>query len=218
MTYNNRKVRIIKLLSMESVFGILSAVLNLVAYVPYVRDILRKKTKPQRITWFIFSVLAGISFASQLALGARASLWLIGAQAISVLVVFILSIPRGVGGLKRLDVISLAGAGIGLACWVVFHQAAFALYGGIIVGTIGLLPTIHKAVKQPETETTATWVLGTVAGFAGVLAAGFTARFDVLIFPIFVMLNNGVVAVPLLILRSEKSWSGALRVFARNEN
>src|SRR6185437_7903902 len=102
---------------MENVFGVVAAALNLAAYVPYVRDILRKKTKPQRVTWLVFTVLAGISFASQLALGARASLWLIGAQMLSVLVVFILSLPWGVGGFKRLDVISLLGAGVGLACW-----------------------------------------------------------------------------------------------------
>lgn len=201
---------------MESIFGILAAALNLAAYVPYVRDIIRRKTKPQRVTWLIFTVLASISLASQSALGARASLWLIAAQTLSVLVVFVLSIPWGVGGLNRLDVLSLIGAGAGLACWAIFHQAAYALYGGIVVGSIGLIPTIHKAVKQPETETTATWVLGTIAGFAGVLAAGFSARFNVLIFPIFVMLNNGVVAVPLLVLNSEKSRSSMRRVFVKD--
>lgn len=203
---------------MENIFGIVAAALNLAAYVPYVRDILRKKTKPQRVTWLVFTVLAGISFASQLVLGARASLWLIGAQLLSVVVVFTLSIPWGVGGFKRLDVMSLLGAGVGLACWYLFHQAAFALYGGIVVGSIGLVPTIHKAVKQPETETTVTWVLGTIAGFAGVLAAGFGAPFTVLIFPIFVMLNNGVVAVPLLVLKSEKNRGFLLRLIAKPES
>ena len=50
---------------MEKIFGYISAFFAIASIFPYIRDILRLKTKPQRVTWFIYSVLGSISFFSQ---------------------------------------------------------------------------------------------------------------------------------------------------------
>ena len=50
--------------------GLAAAVLSLIDPVPYIRDILRGKTRPHRGTWLIWSVLGATAFASQFADGA----------------------------------------------------------------------------------------------------------------------------------------------------
>lgn len=42
---------------MKEFLGIIATILVFVAYVPYVRDILKGKTKPHVYSWFIWSVL-----------------------------------------------------------------------------------------------------------------------------------------------------------------
>ena len=57
-------------------FGYISGILFILSVVPYVRSILKGNTKPQRMTWLIWTVLVFIAFFSQLAKGATWSLLL----------------------------------------------------------------------------------------------------------------------------------------------
>ena len=53
-----------------AVLGIASAVVNTIGLVPYLRDIFRHKTKPERAAWWIWLTLNMIAFFAQLAAGA----------------------------------------------------------------------------------------------------------------------------------------------------
>ncbi len=89
--------------------GRAAAFLALLDPVPYVRDVLRGRTRPQRVTWFIWSVLAIVTFCAQVGDGATWSVAMAGAQAVSTLVVFVLSNRHGQGGTGRTDVRPLLG-------------------------------------------------------------------------------------------------------------
>ncbi len=182
---------------MLQTFGLLSGLLNIAAYVPYIRDTVRGNTKPHRTTWLIFSVMALSSFFSQVALGAQQSLWLVGTQSLAVLIIFMLSIRKGVGGLSTPDIFVLLASLIGLALWFLLGKPEYSLYANITVGFAALTPTIIKAAKAPKTETTLTWVLGTLAGFVALLATGST-RFEIIAYPIYVIFANGIVMAILL--------------------
>ena len=53
-------------LTVPMAFGLLSAALSVLAYAPYMRDTIFGQTRPHRACWFIWSVLATISFFSLL--------------------------------------------------------------------------------------------------------------------------------------------------------
>lgn len=135
------------------IFGYISAVLSIVMIIPYVRDILRHKTKPERGSWLIWSVLMFISFFSQMAKGATDSLWLTAGQTISVLTIFILSLKYGYGGLAKRDTKGLIGAGIGLVLWYLTKEAAIALIIVILVDGIGTYLSVIKSYEDPGSET-----------------------------------------------------------------
>lgn len=99
---------------MLAVVGILSGLIALIDAIPYIRDIRRGRTRPQRATWLIWSVLGVAAFAAQAAGGANWSLVMIGTQAVLMTTTFILAIPNGVGGLRPIDLSMLALAGAGL--------------------------------------------------------------------------------------------------------
>lgn len=43
---------------MKQVLGVIAILLALIAYIPYIRDVLRRKTKPHVYSWFIWGFLS----------------------------------------------------------------------------------------------------------------------------------------------------------------
>ena len=157
---------------MLQIFGIISAILYVLLYVPYIWDIFRLKTKPERASWLIWSILAIIAFFTQTAIGASASLWFSGTQVFLLGIVFLLSIKFGVGGLNKKDILALLFSILGLIIWYFTREAAFALYITIFVDAIGVILTVQKAYLYPESETLLTWILGIISPCFAALAVG----------------------------------------------
>lgn len=84
------------------VFGLLAGGLSLVAFLPYIRNILCGQARPDRATWLVWSVLGSVSFAGQAYEGATNSLWFVGVQVGGTILVSILSIWRGHGSFINL--------------------------------------------------------------------------------------------------------------------
>lgn len=170
-------------------FGGLSGILSAACYIPYIRDILLLKTKPERASWLIWSLLGGIAFFSQLEKGATDSLWLTGIQTLGVLLVFILSIRYGMGGFTKKDYTAVVVAIIGLICWYFTSEAATALIIVILVDMAGGILTMIKSYKDPGSETLITWVLSCMAGFFAIVSVGLWEPM-LLIYPFYIFLIN----------------------------
>lgn len=175
-----------------ALFGITSGVISAICYIPYIIDIFKGTTKPERATWFIWSVLTTILLFAQLAEGATHSIWLTLVQALGVILIFLLSIKYGSGGLEKRDKIALAAAGAGLLLWYFTRQPAVALWLTIIIDFSGASLTIIKAYREPETETAITWLLSSIAGIFGALAVG-SLSVVLLAFPVYVFVVNAFV-------------------------
>jgi uncharacterized membrane protein YuzA (DUF378 family) len=183
---------------MLQIFGYLAGLSPLVAVVPYIRDIFKLKTKPQRASWFIWLVLGSIAFSSQFAKGATDSLWMTGAQTFEVLFVFILSIKYGVGGFVRKDIYALIAAMVGLLLWYLTSEAAVALYIVIGIDAIGSFLTIEKSYHDPESETVSSWVLFSLSGLFGSLAVG-SLNIILLSYPIYIFLANSITLLAIIL-------------------
>lgn len=192
---------------MLQLFGYISAILSIIMIIPYVVDILKKTTKPERASWLIWTVLGFIAFFSQLAKGATDSLWLTAGQTIAVLIVFILAIKRGVGGLTKHDIKALIVAGIGLLLWFLTNEALYALLIVIAIDFIGVFLTTIKAYKDPKSETMSTWLLSGTSGIFGALAVG-SFSFVLLLYPIYIIIANYVVVIAIILgKKSNKQFS-----------
>lgn len=174
---------------MLQLLGLTAGLISTIAFLPYVRDILKLKTKPERASWLIWGVLGSIAFFSQLAEGASDSLWMTAAQTLGVVLVFALSIKFGVGGLTKRDKIALVIAGIGLVLWYLTNEATIALFIVIIIDSIGTILTVIKTYKRPESETLISWVLYGASGFLALFAVG---SFNLVLFayPVYIFLAN----------------------------
>ncbi len=183
---------------MKEIFVVISAILILVAAPPYIIDTIKGKTRPERVTWLIFSILGLIAFISQITLGASWSLVFSGLDTSASILVFGLSIKYGVGGHTTLDTAALVIAGIGVVIAVLAKEPIISLLGVILADVSGTILTVKKTYLNPDSETTITWLLVGTAALFGVLTVG-KFSFDILLYPFYLMIANYAVPVTQLI-------------------
>jgi hypothetical protein len=174
-------------------FGLLAGVIGVVGYLPYIRDILKRTTKPDRASWLIWALEYTVLFFAQFAKGATDSLWLVGLQLVGVLVVCALSFQLGVGSIDRRKAVLLAGVCLALAVWYFTKDAAIAIYISLAVEASGVALTAHKVYKQPGSETLTMWWLVGAAGILGIPAVGRTTSAVLLVYPISLIIMSGSV-------------------------
>lgn len=192
--------------SVEQLFGLLTSIALLIGFTPYLIDIFRGKTKPERTTWFLWSVLGTIAFFSLWAEGATWSLILPGLDTLIVITIFVLSIPYGVGGLIKRDIISLVIALFGLLLWLITKEPLVALVVTLGVDSIGAMLTVIKTYEMPESETLFAWCMAVVAGIFGALSVGEWAP-SLLLYPAYIIAANAAVAATILLGRKRRNAS-----------
>lgn len=178
----------------QSVFVAVATALAILSYAPYIRSILKGKTKPSRATFGIWALISVVEVGSYAASGARSTLLLPLVYAIGGIAVFCLSIKRGVGGTQKLDVFCLAGAALGVICWALTKNPHVALYLSMTASGFGFIPTIKKAYLHPETEDALAWGLSGIAAILNVLAISNWMLYNYS-YPIFMLLFDGIIAL-----------------------
>lgn len=178
--------------TLPAILGVASAIVGLIAYPPYLRDMFRGTTHPERASWFIWTVLSGIALASQIAEGATWSLLMTAANTLGVATIFVLSLKFGSGGLAKRDIISLIIAACGLGLWAVTHQPVVALMIVIAVDAAGAWLTVYKAHKDPASETLSTWIIDCISNALGLLAVG-SLKASLLLYPAYLLIANAAV-------------------------
>ena len=131
----------------------MASLIGLVSAYPYLRDVVRRRTRPHVFTWGIWGVLTAIAFAAQLSKGAGAGSWIVGITLVNCFVVVALAIPYGERDIKLVDWICLAGAVGGLVMWRVTSDPRTAVVLVTTVDLVAFLPTLRKAYYKPHEET-----------------------------------------------------------------
>jgi hypothetical protein len=185
---------------MQAAFGVLAGILQLVASAPYVRDILRGSTQPQRASWAIWMSLAFVVLASQWASGATWSLVLTVGQALACGAIFALAIRRGVGAVGVVELMLIGIAALGIAGWLLADDPVVATCSVVAADAIGVGLMLPKTYRRPGSETLATYVLGALSALFALAAVSALAP-ALLIYPIYIAVADGAVAVLLVVRR-----------------
>lgn len=173
---------------MVQFFGLAAGVVSIIGYIPYIRDVLKSKTRPDRASWLIWTAQYSVLFATQVAHGATHSLWLVAMQLVGIIAVAMLSIKYGIGRIGRNNALLLASVGMGLVLWYILNDAAIALFIALAIEWVGVILTAVKAYKYPGTETVLFWALTGTAGIFGALAVGPTTNYILFAYPVALVL------------------------------
>jgi hypothetical protein len=174
--------------------GVLAGVCAVANTVPYIRDIVRGRTRPHRGTWLVWGVLAIVVYFSQRADGASWSLLMAGAQAMLTSLIFILAIRHGEGGVCVTDVFFTAMAAAGVAGWVVSDKPIVATASVVAADLLAAAMMTPKTYRDPGSETFASFAL---ASLGGAFATGAVASTEpsLLMYPIYFCAVNAAIAL-----------------------
>ena len=184
--------------------AVLSGLLTIICVIPYLRDIHRGTTRPQRVSWLVFASLAIVATVSQFLEGAYAGAWLTAGAAVGFTLVFLASIRRGIGGATPFDRLSLAIGLVGVVASVIVRQPLVAILAVVLAEVPAVFLTARKALHDPASETTSTWLIDGIAGACALLAVSDTSLPQIL-YPVHHLLANSCVLVAILVGRASTS-------------
>ena len=176
----------------------LSSVIVILASVPYVVNVVKKRVKPERISWLLWTMLGATYFAG--AIQSDGVIIFALADLLASTVTFILSFKYGVGGKSRFDRICLAVAIVAFILLLVADNILYGLILAIFVDAIGSMLTIRKLLKDRTSEPKMIWGLYIIAASLAIAALD-NFSFESLLFPVYVIVIDSVI---FLIAKSSK--------------
>src|SRR3990167_10674293 len=156
--------------NLYEILGIIAGILALVGYIPYIYTTVRGKTRPNKATWIIWTVIGGLIAFSYLFEGDKNTIWLPLGYFIGPLIVAILSFRFGYSEWTKLDIICLVVGGISIIPWIIADNAMFTLLINVFIDATGAIPTLVKTYREPETEDLTAWFIFFVANTLEIFA------------------------------------------------
>lgn len=181
---------------MKEALGLLGVAVSIAIYIPYIRDIIRRKTTPHPYSWLVWGVTTSISVGLLLSQGAGPGAWPAIAAAIICFTVMTLSlIYEGHQHIRRIDTVMLVAAGGALALWTLAHEPLYAALLLVTTEILGAIPTLRKGWQQPRTETLSLWALSIVRHIISFSALATYTFITVLTPVVWVAINGSMTAV-----------------------
>ncbi len=174
---------------MNQTLLIASGVLTIICVIPYLRDIVGRKTKPRLVTWFNWSLLTGIATAAAIADKQWPSAVLTGTATIATMLIVVFGLRYGDTKIETFDVICQLAAILGLILWLVSNDPLVAIVITVAVDFIAGLPTFKHSWTKPHEETISAFMIATVASILALFAIQ-EPQASGLIYPIYILCAN----------------------------
>ena len=181
-------------------FGLAAQFIMAVSIVPYTISIFRGTVKPNRISWFIWSII-GFAFwlitpdtADQVTRMLTVIFW------INPTLIFVLTLFRG-ENLKpdTLEKFSLLVGLCAIVIWLIFKNSSGVLPTVIAIAAdfCALLPTLRFVISAPDEETPLVWICFFLGSFIGVFGIEHYTL-ESLLLPVYMTIGSSLVVFPLI--------------------
>ena len=124
--------------------GIISGLFLIAGYIPYIYEVVKKTTTPNRASWFIWALSTVIILFGVNQTGTHEAIWVPVADAVGCCFIFICSIFWGVGGFAKIDRISLAICALSLIILWFTGNVLVALIMNLLIYVSGYISTIQR--------------------------------------------------------------------------
>lgn len=190
--------RVIELMDIRTSLLFIGAALTISSVVPYLKDILAGKTKPNLVTWITWTLLTGIALTAELMAGEYTTAVIAAASMVATVSVVVVGIlKKGYVHYSLFDILCQVSDLIGILLWFLFNSPIVAIVAVLAVDFVATLPTIRHSWIEPQEETWQTYMIGFGAAILGVFALN-TYSWESALFPVYLVLINLLVAVVIL--------------------
>lgn len=185
---------------MYSLLSLASGALVVVANVPYIASILKGKTSPNRMSWFLWAVVGILILTTYHELDGKAAFFLALTGAICQMTVALLSIKYGSGGTSTVDRICLTLVILTCLIWWLTKSAFYPYVLAVFIDFLAIVPTMRKTYHKPDGEDLWAWIIWAIAALCAVLAIQTWTWAEALL-PVYLL--SAEIIMVLLILRGK---------------
>ncbi|WP_300395792.1 hypothetical protein [Henriciella sp.] len=155
----------------KEVFSAIAMVLTFIAFYPYIRAIMKGRTRPHVFSWFIWAAVTFTVATAQLAGGAGVGAWPIAVSGLITGGVALLALSKSADtSIHRMDWVFLALAFSALPLWWLTADPLAAVIILTSVDLLGFGPSIRKAWTLPHEENALFFTLGALRNGLVILA------------------------------------------------
>lgn len=157
-------------MDLKLILGTVSFLIPIIGIIPYIVNIVKKKTIAHVYTWLIWTILQTIAVVAQIRNGAGfgAAYGLAGILVCSSVV--FLSLKNGFKDIKKFDTFCLILAFISMIIYVGLKNPLLAVIMATLTNFIGFLPTLRKTFVNPKSETMSAYLSGGIGALLSILA------------------------------------------------
>lgn len=137
---------------MKEAFAVTATIFAIVGNMSYFSDVLSKKVKPHPFTWFVWTIVSGVTFFGQLARGAGIGALPTGVAEVFTLLIFLFSLQYGFKHITRTDTYFLTFALLGIIPWIIYKDPTISIIIVVTIDLIAFVPTLRKTRLHPNTE------------------------------------------------------------------
>jgi predicted CDP-diglyceride synthetase/phosphatidate cytidylyltransferase len=141
-------------------FVIVGALIGAAGSVVYLKNTVKGKVKPNRVSFLLWSVAPLIAFSAQIKQGVGLEALMTFSTGFLPLTVFLASFvnKQAVWKITRFDWICGALSLLGLALWMITKVGNVAIFFSIVADGFAAVPTLIKSYKYPDTEIAWPWI------------------------------------------------------------
>ncbi len=140
-------------MSYKDLLSAVAILLTFIAYVPYIRLIVKGTVKPHVFSWVIWGTTTFVVFLAQLADGGGAGAWPIGVSGVITIFIALLAyIKRADVRITRIDWLFFLSAMSSLPFWYFTSDPLWAVVILTTVDVFGFGPTLRKVYVRPHSE------------------------------------------------------------------
>ena len=150
-------------------FSIVGAVLLVGVMGHYYHGIFKWVIKPHAYTWLIFSVMNGVSFFIQIAVGGWLGSYIFWLNFFFCFAIFLLSLKYGEKNITKSDTLFLSLAGLLIVFWLILDLPVISTVLIICIDLLALLPTFRKSYSKPNEETVVMYIMSAVIFWLSIL-------------------------------------------------
>lgn len=178
----------------HEVLGILAGVIAFATVFPYVWDIIGGITKPNAVTYFVWTLLQGVALVAQIQIGASWSVFLLAGTTLNTGIIFLFALSKKYGYKEygHADTLALILGAIAIGILIFTEHPVLAILLPILGDAIGAVPTLIKTKKYPHTEERFAWFLMFIASALAIVAS---EKMDIanLAYPVFLLFEALVI-------------------------
>jgi hypothetical protein len=150
-------------------FIILGSLFNIAGSLTYALSTIRGRTKPNRVTWFLWTIAPLIAFSAQIGEGVTWTALTTFTAGFSPLLILLASFVnrKAYWRIGRLDIVCGAISVLALILWLATGTGTIAIIFSILADLLAAVPTLAKSFSDPASEHPAPFRNGAIgAGIA----------------------------------------------------